>query len=62
MVIGKERTNWYGDHTPACTCHKCTAHASSMRKFEELAQGKKIGRNDLCPCGSLAKFKRCHGR
>jgi len=23
---------------------------------------KKPGRNDLCPCGSGAKFKRCHGR
>lgn len=27
-------------------------------------QGKtdKPGRNDPCPCGSGAKFKRCHGR
>lgn len=24
-------------------------------------QGNKIGRNDPCPCGSGAKFKRCHG-
>ncbi|MDB5788232.1 SEC-C domain-containing protein [Caballeronia mineralivorans] len=23
---------------------------------------KKPGRNDLCPCGSGAKYKRCHGR
>ena len=22
----------------------------------------KIGRNDLCPCGSGKKFKNCHGR
>ena len=21
-----------------------------------------VGRNDLCPCGSLLKFKKCHGR
>ena len=21
----------------------------------------KVGRNDLCPCGSGRKFKRCHG-
>jgi preprotein translocase subunit SecA len=21
----------------------------------------KIGRNDLCPCGSGKKFKKCHG-
>jgi len=24
--------------------------------------GKKIGRNDLCPCGSGKKYKHCHGR
>lgn len=22
----------------------------------------KIGRNELCPCGSRLKYKRCHGR
>jgi uncharacterized protein YecA (UPF0149 family) len=25
-------------------------------------QTKKPGRNDLCPCGSSAKYKKCHGR
>ncbi len=25
-------------------------------------QGKKVGRNDLCPCGSGEKFKKCHGK
>ena len=24
--------------------------------------GKKIGRNDPCPCGSGKKYKQCHGR
>jgi preprotein translocase subunit SecA len=24
-------------------------------------EGPKIGRNDLCPCGSGLKFKKCHG-
>ncbi len=23
---------------------------------------RKVGRNDLCPCGSGTKYKRCHGR
>ncbi|MFW5426476.1 MAG: SEC-C metal-binding domain-containing protein, partial [Methylophagaceae bacterium] len=23
--------------------------------------GKKVGRNDPCPCGSGKKFKQCHG-
>jgi len=25
------------------------------------ASGKKVGRNDPCPCGSGKKFKKCHG-
>jgi preprotein translocase SecA subunit len=24
--------------------------------------GEKVGRNDLCPCGSGKKYKRCHGK
>lgn len=27
-----------------------------------LGKTKKLGRNDPCPCGSGAKYKRCHGR
>jgi preprotein translocase subunit SecA len=22
----------------------------------------KVGRNDVCPCGSGKKYKQCHGR
>ncbi len=25
------------------------------------ASGKEVGRNDLCPCGSGKKYKKCHG-
>jgi len=25
-------------------------------------EGKKVGRNDPCPCGSGRKYKKCHGR
>ena len=31
-------------------------------KQEPVKVGPKIGRNDLCPCGSGKKFKNCHGR
>jgi preprotein translocase subunit SecA len=24
-------------------------------------KAKKVGRNDLCPCGSKKKYKHCHG-
>ncbi|MDP1709561.1 MAG: SEC-C metal-binding domain-containing protein, partial [Candidatus Komeilibacteria bacterium] len=26
------------------------------------AEGHKVGRNDLCPCGSGLKYKKCHGK
>jgi len=25
-------------------------------------KGPKVGRNDLCPCGSGKKYKKCHGK
>lgn len=28
----------------------------------KTADGKKVGRNDPCPCGSGKKFKKCHGK
>jgi len=31
-------------------------------KKEPVKVGPKIGRNDLCPCGSGKKFKNCHGK
>ena len=32
------------------------------KKLEPVRVGKKIGRNDPCPCGSGKKYKHCHGR
>ncbi|MFA5886414.1 MAG: preprotein translocase subunit SecA [Patescibacteria group bacterium] len=29
---------------------------------EKGEDGEKIGRNDLCPCGSGKKYKKCHGQ
>jgi preprotein translocase subunit SecA len=31
------------------------------RKTEPVRVDKKVGRNDLCPCGSGKKYKNCHG-
>jgi preprotein translocase subunit SecA len=27
-----------------------------------VRQGRKVGRNEPCPCGSGKKYKQCHGR
>ena len=34
---------------------------NSLKK-QPVRSGKKIGRNDPCPCGSGKKYKQCHGR
>ncbi|MEO8823285.1 MAG: preprotein translocase subunit SecA [Ginsengibacter sp.] len=31
-------------------------------KQEPIRVGPKVGRNDLCPCGSGKKYKHCHGK
>ncbi|MBA7561034.1 Protein translocase subunit SecA [subsurface metagenome] len=38
------------------------AEAGGSRKRRLRAGGKKIGRNDPCPCGSGKKYKHCCGR
>jgi hypothetical protein len=36
--------------------------APGVRLANGKPSGKKVGRNDPCPCGGGKKFKRCHGR
>ena len=61
MVIGKERTSWYSDHPLECTCAECEARRADNRRFQEMTLGRKVGRNESCPCGSGKKYKKCHG-
>lgn len=32
------------------------------KKSQPIKVGKKVGRNDPCPCGSGKKYKHCHGK
>lgn len=36
--------------------------ADELTGDEDLFSGRKIGRNELCPCGSGKKYKHCHGK
>ncbi|MDY6993013.1 MAG: SEC-C metal-binding domain-containing protein, partial [Pseudomonadota bacterium] len=36
--------------------------AEEPPKHPFVRQGRKIGRNEPCPCGSGKKYKHCHGR
>ncbi|CAC9709752.1 Protein translocase subunit SecA [Enterococcus faecalis] len=38
------------------------AQSNTSAKRQRVRVDKKVGRNDLCPCGSGKKFKNCHGR
>ena len=46
---------------PTVASHGRTA-SSAPRPVATIRKGKKIGRNDPCPCGSGLKYKKCHGR
>lgn len=37
-------------------------NVSDKPKQQQVFVDNKIGRNDLCPCGSGKKFKQCHGK
>jgi len=36
--------------------------APARPKLEPIRIGRKVGRNEPCPCGSGKKYKKCHGR
>ncbi len=43
-------------HGPECSHHHHEPISPITRKQE------KVGRNDLCPCGSQKKYKKCCGK
>jgi preprotein translocase subunit SecA len=42
--------------------HGATATATKVAVQPIKRQMPKVGRNDLCPCGSGKKYKKCHGQ
>ncbi len=44
------------------THHKSDAPGKSMVAEKLGKKYENVGRNDLCPCGSGQKFKKCHGK
>lgn len=53
------KTNGYG--YPIChECYGVTAPKTKpQRTMRVVHGGKKVGRNDECPCGSNMKYKKC---
>ena len=44
------------------TSNKIVHDTHIKQKGTPIKNDKKIGRNDLCPCGSGKKYKQCHGK
>ncbi len=58
MVATKQDTSNIGYRNPQAE----EASRGSQIKVQPVRVEEKIGRNELCPCGSGKKFKNCHGK
>ena len=47
---------------PSVMAQVAAGGADGARKQPLKTAGKKVGRNDPCPCGSGKKYKKCCGR
>ena len=51
-----------GSRTPPMSVYGNSVMSGVVgRQRPATPAGRKVGRNDLCPCGSGKKYKRCHG-
>ena len=64
LAAEKAQMNYQHDDANALADNPEPKNAGSAAPDSEtyVREGKKIGRNDPCPCGSGKKYKRCHGR
>jgi preprotein translocase subunit SecA len=52
-------------HAEASAMGEDAADAGSEDESQHIPftrQGRKVGRNEPCPCGSGKKYKHCHGK
>jgi hypothetical protein len=62
---GLPRNLTFNDPTEAASAFKRAEPREAQGGGDEVVtvrrEGKKVGRNDPCPCGSGRKYKKCHG-
>ena len=58
--LSKVQTNRTEEERAARAAAEGVSQRPKPQTFKRV--DKKVGRNDLCPCGSGKKFKHCHGR
>ena len=57
MNIQDTSLNKAEDESSCCSNSSCCGSSATVKR-----DYPKVGRNDLCPCGSERKFKKCCGR
>jgi preprotein translocase subunit SecA len=59
-----ESSSAFGEQAPppADASNVVSEAARAMEKAKPVRSGPKVGRNDLCPCGSGKKYKHCCGK
>jgi preprotein translocase subunit SecA len=62
LSANKEEIDAVGDDYAANEKDYYDPSGGAAVKQEPVKVGPKIGRNDICPCGSGKKYKNCHGR
>lgn len=65
VVVPRERTDenaFIYEDAARMTDSTRVMNLNQQRNISSTVKLRKPGRNDPCPCGSGAKYKRCHGR
>ena len=61
-IIKKQKSQLQDHLQNAQASHGDEVSAAEVKKKPVTKDGKKVGRNDPCPCGSGKKYKKCCGR
>ena len=61
-IIKKQKSQLQDHLQNAQASHGDEVSAAEVKKKPVTKDGKKVGRNDPCPCGSGKKYKNCHGK
>ena len=49
-------------HADASALPQQEQQSAEAEQMPFVRKGVKVGRNDPCPCGSVKKYKHCHGK
>ena len=62
IIIGRSRYNSLNQLTIEIERREDRETEHNFEYGRPVRSEKRVGRNDLCPCGSGKKYKNCHGQ